>query len=345
MAEALGSWNDGAAKQAIVDFVERAVATEVPGRGARRGVRQRRHAVVREADADPARLHPAPARTRWPRPTRRCASASPGRRPTSATTRWLGAVMAEHYAGDDTNVQDARAAASSRRTPASASRTSRRSRTRSCAARSTRRSAAATSSAPTRRWSSCSATWRPTGSPTTSPPAAAATSCGRSARSVYGIPRERVIGSAHDARVHAATSSGGTITAQAGGRLPRRRPAEADPHLEPHRPPAAARGRQLQRRHRRCSSSPSHADKPSLRAARPPRRRRARVRLHERRRAGARAGRRRRLDRRQRQGRLDHRLRLMRVARTAGVYGGGRGARDGHRRRAALHSRTAERMY
>src|SRR3954468_12418919 len=33
-----------------------------PGRRAPRGIRQRRHAVVREADADPARLHPAPAR-------------------------------------------------------------------------------------------------------------------------------------------------------------------------------------------------------------------------------------------------------------------------------------------
>ena len=37
--------------------------------------------------------------------------------------------------------------------------------------------------------------------------------------------------------------------AQGRGRLSRRRPAEADPDLEPHRPPAAARRRQLERRH------------------------------------------------------------------------------------------------
>ena len=52
--------------QAIVDFVEprrpggrRALR---PARRADRGLRQRRHAVVREADADRARLHPAAAR-------------------------------------------------------------------------------------------------------------------------------------------------------------------------------------------------------------------------------------------------------------------------------------------
>ena len=46
----------------LVDFVARCGADDVPGRGAGRRVRQRRHALVREADADPARLHPAPAR-------------------------------------------------------------------------------------------------------------------------------------------------------------------------------------------------------------------------------------------------------------------------------------------
>ena len=37
--------------------------------------------------------------------------------------------------------------------------------------------------------------------------------------------------------------------AQGRGRVPRRRPAEADPHLEPHRPSPARRRRQLERRH------------------------------------------------------------------------------------------------
>ena len=47
-----------------------------------------------------------------------------------------------------------------------------------------------------RRWSSCCATWRRTASPPTSRRAATATSCGRSPSSLYGIPPERVIGSA-----------------------------------------------------------------------------------------------------------------------------------------------------
>ena len=64
---------------------------------------------------------------------------------------------------------------------------------------------------------------------------------------VYGIPRQRVIGSSA-ALAYTSDERGGTITHKAEARLPRRRPAEADPHLEPHRPPAAAGGRQLQRR-------------------------------------------------------------------------------------------------
>ena len=38
---------------------------------------------------------------RWPRPTRRCATSSRGRRATSATSRWLGGAMVKHYHGDD----------------------------------------------------------------------------------------------------------------------------------------------------------------------------------------------------------------------------------------------------
>ena len=60
----LASWTDGPTKSAIVDFVGR-VTAEGPGlrraRSTCRGVRQRRHAVVREADVHPARLHRAQA--------------------------------------------------------------------------------------------------------------------------------------------------------------------------------------------------------------------------------------------------------------------------------------------
>ena len=67
MAEdSLAGWRDGPAKQAIIDFVaahlRRGRIACRSGRGACRRVRQRRHAVVREADADPARLHPSPPR-------------------------------------------------------------------------------------------------------------------------------------------------------------------------------------------------------------------------------------------------------------------------------------------
>ena len=134
------------------------------------------------------------------------------------------------------------------------------------------------------------ATWRRTASRTTSSRAAVATSCARSAQEVYGIPRERVIGSA-TALAYASDERGGTITHKAEADYLDDGAAEADPHLEPHRPPAAARRRQLQRRHRDARLHPAPGQAVPA-PARPARRRRARVRLHHRRRAGARAGRR-----------------------------------------------------
>src|SRR4051794_40142257 len=60
MAEGLGSWRDTPTRQAIVDFVERVTdeggAEYAPARRPDRRVRQRWHAVVREPDADRARL-------------------------------------------------------------------------------------------------------------------------------------------------------------------------------------------------------------------------------------------------------------------------------------------------
>ena len=99
--EHLPSWNDGDAKSAIVEFVE-AAATTVPGRGARRGLRQRRHALVREADADRARLHPATAAARWRRPDAALARRQPWKAAYEQDYAWFGDVMDEHYAGDDT---------------------------------------------------------------------------------------------------------------------------------------------------------------------------------------------------------------------------------------------------
>ena len=74
---------------------------------------------------------------------------------------------------------------------------------------------------------------------------------------MYGIPRERVIGSSstfaytsNDKRRHHHP--------QARGRLPRRRPGEASADLEPHRPAPAARGRKLQRRRPDARIHPPH---------------------------------------------------------------------------------------
>ena len=57
-----------------------------PARGTDRGLRQRRHALVREADAGRARLHPAAARRDGGEGRSRCARSSRGRRPTRRTT-------------------------------------------------------------------------------------------------------------------------------------------------------------------------------------------------------------------------------------------------------------------
>ena len=83
----------------------RAARDYVPAGRAGRGLRQRRHALVREADADRARLHPRSGSPRWPRPTPRCATGSRGRRRTSKDYAWLGDVITKHYHGDDSDVK------------------------------------------------------------------------------------------------------------------------------------------------------------------------------------------------------------------------------------------------
>ena len=111
---------------------------------------------------------------------------------------------------------------------------------------------------------------------------------------LYGIPRERVIGSTRGARLRERRARRHDH-AQAGAGLPRRRPAEADPDLEPGRPPAAARRRQLERRHPDARLHPARRQAvPALLVLHDDAR--ARVRLHDRRRAGARRGRPGRLD-------------------------------------------------
>ena len=202
---------------------------------------------------------------------------------------WLGALMAEHYAGDDTNVQDAGRRhpgrlrrdqrrglrGAGRRVPAQRAASDARPRLPGVRLRADGRAARL----PGRR----------TGSPTTSPRAAAATSCDRSARRCTA---SRASGSSAAAPRFAYTSDdrGGTITHK----------PEAD-YLDdgPEKPI-----RIWSRTGRRplLAAGNSNGDVPMLAVhparrqadpapARPARRRRARVRLHHRRRAGARAGR------------------------------------------------------
>ena len=219
---------------------------------------------------------------------RRCASGSRGRRRTSATTTGSATLMAEHYAGDDTNVQilaggilaayagisveDFEAQSDAfLRTRAAPDPWSRLPRVR---LRADGRAARATSTANGFANYIASGGGRDFMRP--------------DQPGGYGIPRDRVIGSSLDVRLHERRARRHDHP-QGRGRLPRRRPAEADPHLEPHRPPAAARRRATRTATSRCSIHPARRQAVPA-PARPARRRRARVRLHGRRRAGARKG-------------------------------------------------------
>jgi len=104
MAGELASWNDGAARTAIVDFVERTVAGGVP-------VDER--IAVFDNDGTLWCEQPMPIQLDFIlRRLVEMAEAAPNlreRQPWKAAYErdhaWLGGLMAEHYAGDDTNVK------------------------------------------------------------------------------------------------------------------------------------------------------------------------------------------------------------------------------------------------
>jgi len=104
MAGELASWNDGAARRAIVDFVERTVAGGVP-------VDER--IAVFDNDGTLWCEQPMPIQLDFIlRRLVEMAEAAPNlreRQPWKAAYErdhaWLGGLMAEHYAGDDTNVK------------------------------------------------------------------------------------------------------------------------------------------------------------------------------------------------------------------------------------------------
>ncbi|HEX3329227.1 MAG TPA: HAD family hydrolase [Gaiellales bacterium] len=104
MALDLASWNDGAARQSLVDFVERTVSDGVP-------VEER--IAVFDNDGTLSCEQPMPIQLAFIlRRLVEMAEATPelrARQPWKAAYErdhaWLGGLMAEYYAGDDTNVK------------------------------------------------------------------------------------------------------------------------------------------------------------------------------------------------------------------------------------------------
>ena len=104
MPNELTSWNDGAARQALLDFVERVVSEDVPA--------EERIAVF-DNDGTLWCEKPLPIQADFIlRRLAEMAEADPDlreRQPWKAAYerdyQWLGQVMTEHYAGDDTNVR------------------------------------------------------------------------------------------------------------------------------------------------------------------------------------------------------------------------------------------------
>ena len=259
MADPLSLWNDGDSRSAIVDFVGNAARDVAP---------EERIAVfdndgtlwcekpmpiqldfilrrlVEMADADPELRERQPWKAAYER-----------------DYAWLGA-RGQHYAGDDTtsrctlagilaayagmSVEDFEAQVG--RVPARRPASHPRSRVPAMRLPADGRAARAT--------------WRRTGSPTTSRPAAGATSCGRSARRSTGSRGSGSSAAAPRSRTRATTAAARSPHSCAG--VSRRRAAETDPHLEPGGPPAAAGRRQLERR-RPDAAYTQHEDKPSMR--------------------------------------------------------------------------------
>jgi haloacid dehalogenase-like hydrolase len=104
VSDPLSTWNDGAAKEAIVRFVERAVAGEIP-------IEER--IAVFDADGTLWCEKPMPVEADFIlRRLAKMAEADPAlraRQPWKAAydhdDDWFGEVIAEHYAGDDTKAQ------------------------------------------------------------------------------------------------------------------------------------------------------------------------------------------------------------------------------------------------
>jgi hypothetical protein len=154
--DVLTSWNAGAAREAVVEFVERTVSDDVP-------VEERM--AVFDNDGTLWCEKPMPIQADFIlRRLFEMAQTDPelrGRQPWKAAYErdygWLGKVLAEHYAGDETNVRTLRQA-SLPRSRGSPWMISRRSQTPFYARCSIRPLVAPISNARIARWSNYSAT-------------------------------------------------------------------------------------------------------------------------------------------------------------------------------------------
>jgi hypothetical protein len=178
-ADVVASWNDTPTRAAIVDFVER-----VTDEGGAHFVPPDERVAVFDNDGTLWCEKPMPvelgfilhrfAEMAQEDPALR--ERQPWKAAWDKDYAWLGEVITKHYHGDDSDVNilmggilQAFEGMTVNAYTARADAFSGRRRTRAWVA--------CCATAPTCRWSSCCATWRPTGSPPTSRPAATETSC------------------------------------------------------------------------------------------------------------------------------------------------------------------------
>ena len=214
----------------------------------------------REAAAHPARLHPPPAGTRWPRPIPRFARSSRGKPLTNATTRGWARSSRTTTRATTPNVRVLLGGV------LAAHRRDQRRRLRGRRPTTFLHSA----SHPTLERGYVECGYVPMVELLRYLEANGfsnyiASGGGRdfmrpvSPRRCTAIPRDRVIGSSTTLD-YVTNDDGGTDHAQAGGRRPGRRAGEADPHLEPRRSAAGRSPAATPTATCRCSASPVDHD-------------------------------------------------------------------------------------
>ena len=185
----LASWNDGAAKQAIVDFVRATTDQREPklraAGGAHRDLRPGRHALGRASDVLAGALLPG-------------SGAGGGQGEAGAGERRAVQDRAVRRPRGDREALDARPRKDPRRDADRHVGGRVRGGSEEMARRPprTRAGSGPTPSSPTSRCRRCCNTCAPTATRPTSSPAAARISCASIAEQVYGIPPEQVVGTA-----------------------------------------------------------------------------------------------------------------------------------------------------